>query len=91
MKFCCRGFQHHFESSGSRGFGVFSVGKFYKEETAFIIQHRALDADGDSPPFAPSPLSVVSEMHIQFCPWCGIQLDKFYGASPEIMKPDLKI
>jgi hypothetical protein len=77
--------------AGTRGFGVFSVGKFYKEETAFIIQHRAMEL-GAVPTFeTTSPLSLVSEMHIQFCPWCGTQLNDFYGASSEIMRPDLKL
>jgi hypothetical protein len=91
MAFCCEQFRLNFEMAGTRGFGVFSVGRFYKDKPAFIIQHRALDLNADPPMFAPSPLSLVSEMHIQFCPWCGTQLEEFYGNSPEITKPDLKL
>lgn len=91
MKFCCEQFRLNFEMSGTRGFGVFSVGNFYKDQTAFIIQHRAIEPGAEPPSFTKSPLSLVSQMHIQFCPWCGTELDEFYGASPEIMRPDLQI
>ena len=91
MTFCCRGFEWHFGYAGARGFSVLSVGKFYKDETAFFLQHRALDIGAEPPAFAPSPLSLVSDLVIQFCPWCGTKLEEFYGASPEIMRSDLKI
>ena len=91
MKFCCNGYKYHFENAGTRGFGVFSIGRFYKDETAFILQHRAMELGAAPPSETQSPLSLVSDMHIQFCPWCGTRLDEFYGASPEIMRPDLKV
>jgi hypothetical protein len=91
MRFCCEQFRLNFEMAGTRGFGLFSVGKFYKDETAFIIQHRAIEIGTEPPAFTKSSLSLVSEMHIQFCPWCGTQLNKFYGANPAIMRPDLKL
>lgn len=91
MKFCCEQFRLNFEIAGTRGFGVFSVGDFYEGEPAFIIQHRAMEMGADPPSFTASPLSLVSEMHIHFCPWCGKKLHSFYGANPEIMKPDLKL
>lgn len=89
MKFCCGGYKAHFEAAGSRGFGVFSF-RYDDDVVAFIIQHRAMEG-GAVPPVTSSPMSVISEMHILFCPWCGEQLDQFYGSAREIMRPDLKL
>jgi len=46
-------------------------------EPAFILQYRALDP-GSPIPDTNYPLSTVSDMHIQFCPWCGVRLKEFY-------------
>jgi hypothetical protein len=46
-------------------------------EPAFILQHRALDP-GVPAPQTDSPLSVVSDVHISFCPWCGADLKRAY-------------
>jgi hypothetical protein len=89
MTFCCGAFKSNFEMAGTRGFAVFSV-LFDKGEVAFIIQNRAMEPGADAP-VTSSPLSLISEIHIHFCPWCGKQLDRFYGADPTIMRPDLKL
>jgi hypothetical protein len=91
MKYCCDQFRLNFEIAGTRGFGVFSIGSFYKNETAFIIQHRTMELGEEPPSFSKSPLSLISQMHIHYCPWCGIRLEEFYGANPEIMRPDLAL
>jgi hypothetical protein len=58
----------------------------------FLIQHRALDADTRPPEFSPSPLSLVSDLIIQFCPWCGTRLDQFYrDTQAQIDRTDLKL
>ena len=90
MKLCCEQFRLNFEIAGTRGFSVFSAGKSYNDEPAFIIQHRAMEM-GQTATVTKSQLSLISEMYIHYCPWCGTQLDKFYGNSPEIMRPDLKL
>jgi hypothetical protein len=89
MTFCCDAFKANFEMAGTRGFGVFSV-KLDKNGVAFIVQNRAMESGADAP-VTSSPLSLISEMHIRFCPWCGKELDRFYGANPAIMRPDLKL
>ena len=91
MTFCCRAFEYWFERAGERGFGVFSA-----HDTApkplFVIQHRALDRDGSSPAFAPTPFSLVSDLIIQFCPWCGSNLEDFYrDATLDIDRTNLKV
>lgn len=76
MRWCCKAFQGWFEESGKRGLGVF-VSTQNDSEPAFILQHRALDA-GIPPPRTDFALSLVSDVHIHFCPWCGANLRKCY-------------
>ena len=89
MKFCCDGFRLNLDMAGSRGFGGFST-EGYKGEAGFIIQHRAMELGQDAP-FTKSPISLVSEMYIRYCPWCGKNLERFYGLRSELMRPDLKL
>lgn len=89
MKFCCGAFESNFEMAGSRGFGVFSV-QFDKDQVDFIVQCRAMEPGAEAP-VSKSPLSLIAEMYIRFCPWCGKRLDQFYGADRAIMRRDLKL
>jgi hypothetical protein len=90
MKWCCMGFQGNFQMAGSRGFGIF-VSTRDSPEPEFILQHRALDKD--SPSLKTSyPVSLVSDVHIQFCPWCGVRLREFYQKTHiEMDRSDLKV
>jgi len=89
MAFCCDAFKANLEMAGSRGFGVFSF-QFDDNVVAYLVQNRAMEP-GAVPPVTTSPLSLISEMYIHFCPWCGERLDQFYGPNPAIMRPDLKL
>lgn len=91
MKFCCRAFEHWNGAAGTRGFGLFAA-ESEQGPAMFLIQHRALDADTRPPEFSPSPLSLVSDLIIQFCPWCGTRLDQFYrDTQAQIDRTDLKL
>jgi hypothetical protein len=83
MNFCCGAFRSNFEMAGTRGFGVFSV-QSNKKEVAFIVQNRATEPGVDAPVIS-SPLSLISEMYISFCPWCGKKLDRI--AFMELIQP----
>jgi len=76
MKWCCKVFQGWFETAGTRGIGVFAS-TLENGEPAFILQYRALDPESPVPN-TNYPLSSVSDVHIQFCPWCGVRLKEFY-------------
>jgi hypothetical protein len=90
MKWCCMGFQGNFEMAGSRGFGIF-VSTRDSPERDFILQHRALDKDSPSLN-ASYPVSLVSDVHIQVCPWCGVRLREFYPKTyTELDRSDLKV
>jgi hypothetical protein len=70
MKWCCHIFQGWFQMAGSRGLGVF-VSTREQAEPSFILQFRALDP-GKPVPHTNYPLSSVSQIHLQFCPLCGV-------------------
>lgn len=76
MRWCCMGFQGNFQMAGSRGVAVF-VSTRGESEPAFILEFRALDA-GAPVPYTDYPLSSVSQIQLQFCPWCGVRLREWY-------------
>jgi len=76
IKWCCAAFEGHFQMAGLRGFGVFTAPGL-DAKPAFILQHRVVDL-GSPYPRGEHPLSVVSDVQIQFCPWCGARLQKQY-------------
>ena len=79
MRWCCNAFKGSFEMAGSRGFGVF-VSIERDAQPAFIIQHRSFEP-GASVPHTDWPLSLFADLQIHFCPWCGVDLKKFYRDS----------
>lgn len=89
-QWCCVAFKSSFEAAGERDFAILVVP--FLEEYAFILQHRALEPDDPGPKNYPGPISIVSEMHIHFCPWCGRPLQEFYRTRlAEMVRPGLKI
>ena len=85
------GFEHFSKEAGNRGFGIFSH-KWEDGEWTFWLQFRALDPDGRQPVEAPIPLTLVSEIRLNYCPWCGAKLQEFYEFSVEGLKrTDLKL
>ena len=75
--------------AGSRGFGIFTY-RYQNGELSFILQHRAVESTEEAP-FTKGPLSLVSELHLSHCPWCGVKLKKFYNSTELIDRPDLKL
>lgn len=76
MKWCCVGFEGNFQMAGSRGFSIF-VSTKNRQNPVFIMQHRTLDP-GVAIPNTEQALTIVSDIQISFCPWCGTDLHKFY-------------
>ena len=79
MKWCCKMFEGWFQEAGKRGIGVFASVR--RDSTAsFILQFRALDQGRATPAHSESPIALVSDIHIQYCPWCGTNLQKKYAS-----------
>jgi hypothetical protein len=75
MQWCCKVFEGWFQQAGQRGLAVFASTE--GSHPAFILQFRAL-SPGKSLSHTESPVSLVSDVQIQFCPWCGANLEKTY-------------
>ena len=91
MKWCCSVFQGNYDVAGERGFSIL-IDRDADGRPRFIIQHRAVKL-GDEPKMSSqAPLSLVSETHIKFCPWCGNNLAGFYEKNVDVLtRPNLKI
>ena len=79
MKWCCQRFEGWFLEHGVRGLRVRALrdGK----ETRFQVAHESLDPGDPGPQDHPRPITISSELDIDFCPWCGVRLrDVYRGA-----------
>lgn len=76
-QWCCAAFQGHYENAGKRTFSAL----MYRDSEGlptFALQHRALEPEDRLPQSLAEPVSLVSEVQIQFCPWCGTRLNVRY-------------
>ena len=93
-KWCCAGFQAHYESAGERGFAVL-VEKDDDFVVRFLIQSRAVAKNDEARLKIASGdvlVGLVTETALTFCPWCGVKLKRFYGKrTAELDRPGLSI
>jgi len=91
MKWCCLTFRSWYEAAGERGIAVL-MGRNSDGDPEFVIQQRAIDKNIESLPVTDYPISIVSDVRITYCPWCGRHLRKWYGKHvDELYRPDLRI
>jgi hypothetical protein len=91
MRWCCAGFSNNVQMAGERGFSVI-VEASENAAPEFIVQHRAVNLGTEFPVVSDVAISLVSDMRIAFCPWCGVSLGAFYGNSAkEIARNDLRV
>ncbi len=90
MKWCCMGFEGHVSSAGSRGSAIFASSRD-GQEPDFILQFRATDP-GSQIQKTDSMVSLITDLHIQFCPWCGVNLKQWYRDTfREFDRPELQV
>lgn len=92
MKWCCTVFKERYSEAGDRSFAIL-VGRNREGEPEFILQHRSVDkgAEGDVRSET-SNISLVSDIHILYCPWCGRKLHSWYGKYvDELYRPGFKV
>lgn len=63
--------------AGTRGHAVFA-GRSPLGDPEFILQTRAVEPGVSISTDPVAPVSLVSEIRIQFCPWCGVRLRDWY-------------
>lgn len=79
MDWCCAGFKVHYEASGERGFAVLIAPSYDGSSVDFVVQCRAVELGQNPAISSPVPISLVSEARINYCPWCGVDLQGHYG------------
>jgi hypothetical protein len=77
------GFEGNYKNAGERGVSVLAQKEHMGiAEPRFFIQVRSVSAN-DQPRLrlepADIPVSLVTEIGMRFCPWCGVNLGNFYG------------
>ena len=92
MKWCCIGFENMLRQAGKRGVAVIVDATRRSGRPEFFLQMRAVDAGAVAQFPDDIPVSLVTEVGIQFCPWCGVSLAEFYAVSAEqVSRPELRI
>jgi hypothetical protein len=72
----------------SRGYGAFVDNS--SEPVLFILQHRSIEPGAPNPVYEHGPLTLVAEIGILHCPWCGRELAKWYRSDVKhLSRPDL--
>lgn len=83
IKWCCAPFRNAFDAKGQRGLSII-VARNFQGNLRFFCQHRAIE-HGEQPPPSTKPLATVSESLIEYCPWCGRELGKWYRRNLDAM------
>jgi hypothetical protein len=91
MRWCCLTFKSWYEAAGERGAAIL-VWRSSAGAPLFVIQHRAVDQGLESSVKSENPVTVVSDIYIDYCPWCGRNLKKTYGKHVDaLFRPNLKV
>ena len=91
MKWCCPGFEGFYGLAGERGAGIL-IGRDSTGEPEFTLQFRAVNHGDELSIDSTSLVSRVVDVGMQYCPWCGRKLDKWYGKYvDELHRPGFKI
>jgi hypothetical protein len=91
MKWCCETFHNRYDAGGRPGLSVI-VDRGFDDQPRFYLQGRAIPAGVDVRIDASADVQTVSEFVVDFCPWCGATLRKFYRkTAEELIRPGLKI
>ena len=96
IKWCCLGFEGNYYEAGQRSIGIL-VGVDSEGRPEFTLQYRAVGKGIEQSVIAKTanveaPISWVVDVRMRYCPWCGCDLEKWYGeVAPALFRPDLKI
>ena len=78
MRWCCAAFKGRIQEQGSRGYAILTKGS--ENDPEFVLRSRSVEKGSEDLVSSATMLSLTTDVRIQFCPWCGVPLNKFYGA-----------
>jgi hypothetical protein len=84
VDWCCLGFEAGYENAGNRGHS-YLIGRDSLGTPEFISQFRSLETGYIEKITSETPITLVSELRINFCPTCGTNLANFYGARVDVL------
>ena len=90
VNWCCNPFQNAYLHGDERGIATLKGQR--EGMRTFALQIRAVDKEHEAELLRhkhPFPVSVVQQFLINFCPWCGINLPRHYGAQIDVL-PNLR-
>jgi hypothetical protein len=91
MRWCCAGFQAACQAAGERSIAVL-IDEDDQGNPEFFLQARAFDAGTEPELNVATPMSLVIQKGLQFCPWCGTRLQQWYRRhARELKRPALRI
>ena len=92
IKWCCEAFRNNYDLAGDRSIAVL-VDRYSDGEPEFLLQSRAFERGQEPPDLSTAvPMSLVTESRMQFCPWCGRNLARWYRKTIDaLMRPGFKI
>lgn len=91
MQYCCVQFFSLCNEAGTRGVGL--IVDASETKPAFFLQWRGMENGEDTSSLSSAvPLELATELGILFCPWCGVDLNKFYRKCVgQMSRPDLRL
>lgn len=91
MEWCCLAFEGWYGQAGERGIGIL-IGRDSEGYPQFTLQYRAVERGLEKSVVAEVPTSIVLDVQLQYCPWCGRRLGKWYSKHIDALyRPDFKI
>ena len=91
MNWCCAAIKNSFLEAGHRGVGFF-VADSRSGTPTFVLQFRAIAVGSLPPDPCDSNITLVTDLTISYCPFCGKRLDRFCRNQLETLhKPELRI
>lgn len=79
VRWCCLAFEGWHAEAGRRGVSVLARPGEMQRRSVFILQHRAVDEGMEERVQADVLVDLISDIEIQFCPWCGVRLRDWYS------------
>jgi hypothetical protein len=91
MNWCCAAFEGWYGQAGERGIGIL-IGRDSTGTPEFILQYRAIEQRDEKLLSSQQPISPVVDVRMQYCPWCGRDLERCYGPYVDkLFRPYLRI
>ena len=84
VRWCCSAFRNSFERLDERGSRVVAV-----VSGMFLLVFRSVDPEFIGTFTVPVPLSLVEDVPLRFCPWCGRDLAKHYAKQGALQRLEM--